>query len=176
MSRNLHFRIGSVTKTYTSTVVLQLYDEGLINLDDPIGKYLPGLVPQEDKITIRHLLEMRSGLGDYNNSELAKFFEANPGRILTPEELMQFASFMIGEPGGEFNYTNTNYILLGILIEKVTNRTFEEQVKRRILQPLGMSQTFAPTDPEIPAPYAHGYRYEGGKLTDATFSLPPFLF
>jgi D-alanyl-D-alanine carboxypeptidase len=174
MSEDLYFRIGSVTKSYTATIVLQLVDEGNISLNDPIGKHLPGLVPREDEITVRHLLEMRSGLGSYGtNEEFAKMAEAQPGRAWTPEELIRLSSSTIGDPGMDFDYNNANYILLGILIEKVTGDCFRKQVTQRILQPLGMSHTFVPTDMEMPAPFAHGYLVEDGKVVDGTDCLHP---
>ena len=79
MSKELYFRVGSVTKSYTATIVLQLVDEGKISLEDAIGKHLPGLVPRENEISVRHLLEMRSGLGSYGtNEEFAKMAEKYP--------------------------------------------------------------------------------------------------
>ncbi|TKJ46632.1 hypothetical protein CEE34_07985, partial [Candidatus Aerophobetes bacterium Ae_b3a] len=138
MSGDLYFLIGSTTKSYTATMVLQLVDDGLITLDEPIGKYLPGLIPRENEITIRLLLEMRSGLGEYGpNPEFEKFMEPNPLRACTPEQLIQFSLDKTGEPDKEFHYTNANYILLGMLIEKITNNSFRNEMQRRILQPLG---------------------------------------
>lgn len=177
MSEDLYFLIGSVTKSYTATMVLQLVDDGLIKLDEPIGKYLPGLVPREDEITIRFLLEMRSGLGDYGtNPQFEKFMEPNPLKVCTPEQLVKFSLDKTAEPDREFHYTNANYILLGMLIEKITNNSFRNELKRRILQPLGMSRTFMLREMKMPTPYAHGYRYEEGKVIDGTYSLHPSLF
>ncbi len=177
ISEDLYFLIGSVTKSYTATMVLQLVDDGLIKLDGPIGKYLPGLVPRENEITIRFLLEMRSGLGDYGpNPEFEKFMEPNSLKACTPEQLVKFSLDKTGEPDKEFHYTNANYILLGMLIEKVTNNSFSNELKRRILQPLGMSHTFMLTEMKMPTPYAHGYRYEEGKVVDGTYSIHPSLF
>lgn len=177
MSEDLYFAIGSVTKSYTATMVLQLVDDGLIKLDEPIGKHLPGLVPRENEITIRLLLEMRSGLGDYGpNPEFEKFMEPNPLPACTPEQLVKFSLDRAGEPDKEFHYTNINYILLGMLIEKVPDNSFRNELKRRILQPLGMSHTFMLREMKMPTPYAHGYRYEDGKVIDGTYSIHPSLF
>lgn len=177
ISKDLYFMIGSTTKSYTATMVLQLVDDGLIKLDEPIGKYLPGLVPRENKITIRHLLEMRSGLGDYQtNPEFLKFMEPDPLRACTPEQLVRFSLDKTGEPDREFHYTNANYILLGMLIEKVTKNSLSSEMKRRILQPLGMSHTFMLTELKMPTPYAHGYLYKEGKVVDSTYSIHPSLF
>jgi len=177
ISRDLYFMIGSTTKSYTATMVLQLVDDGLVKLDDPIGKYLPGLVPREDKITIRHLLEMRSGLGAYGrNPEFTKYMEPDPLRACTPEVLVKFSIENTIEPDREFQYTNVNYILLGMLIEKVTTNSFSNEMKRRVLQPLGMSHTFMLMEMKMPTPYAHGYLYEDGKVVDATYSIHPSVF
>ena len=177
ISKDMYFMIGSTTKSYTATMVLQLVDDGLIKLDEPIGKYLPGLVPREDKITIRHLLEMRSGLGMYEqNPQFIKFMEPDPLRACSPEQLVKFSIHKIIEPDTEFHYNNVNYILLGMLIEKVTNNPLSNEIKRRILQPLGMSHTFMLTELKMPTPYAHGYLYEEGKVIDATYSIHPSLF
>jgi len=178
MSEDLYLAIGSTTKSYTATMILQLVDDGLIKLDEPIRKHLPGPVPRENEITIRHLLEMRSGLGDYGPSpQFQKFMEPNPLQACTPEQLIQFSLDKTGEPDKEFHYTNANYILLGMLIEKVTNNSFANEMQRRILQPLGMSHTFMLTEMKMPTPYAHGYRYEEGKkVVDGTYSIHPSLF
>ena len=177
ISKDLYFMIGSTTKSYTATMVLQLVDDGLIKLDDPIGKYLPGLVPRENKITIRHLLEMRSGLGAYGpNPEFVKFMEPDPLGACKPEVLVKFSLVNTIEPDREFHYTNVNYILLGMLIEKVTNNSLSNEMKRRILQPLGMSHTFMLTELKMPTPYAHGYLFEEGKVVDATYLIHPSLY
>jgi D-alanyl-D-alanine carboxypeptidase len=102
--------------------------------------------------------------------------EPDPLRACTPEQLVKFSIDTTTEPDKEFRYNNANYILLGMLIEKVTNNSLSNQMKRRILQPLGMSHTFMLTELKMPAPYAHGYLYEEGKAIDATFSIHPSLF
>lgn len=177
MSEDLYFAIGSATKSYTATIVLQLVDDGLIELDEPIGTYLPGLIPRENQITIRHLLEMRSGLGAYElNPEFLKLMEPDPLRACTPEELVGFSLDNTTEPGLEFHYTNVNYFILGLLVEKVTGSSFSDELKRRILQPLGMAHTFLRTEMEMPSPFAHGYQYAEGEVVDGTFSIHPSLY
>lgn len=174
MSKDLYFAIGSVTKSYVATMVLQLVDDGLVKLDAPIGEYLPGLVLRENEITIRHLLEMRSGLGDYGlNPQFFTMLEAEPLRVFTPEQLVKLSIDKTGDPDREFCYTNANYILLGMLIEKVTNHSLQDEMKRRILQPLGMSHTFMLMETKMPIPYAHGYYYEEGKVVDGTYLCHP---
>lgn len=177
MSGDLYFSIGSVTKSYTATLVLQLVDDGLFKLDDPIGNYLPGLVPRDNEISIRHLLEMRSGLGAYEtNPEFLKLMEPDPLRACTPQQLVEFSVEKTRGPDREFHYTNVNYFLLGMLVEKVTGNSFANEMKRRILQPLGMAHTFLRTEMEMPTPFAHGYQYDEGEIVDGTFSAHPSVF
>ena len=180
------YEIGSISKTITATAIMRLQEQRLIDIDYPLTEYLPefsilpplGFPADSDKpITIRLLLQMRSGLGDYGpNPQFEKFMEPNPLQACTPEQLVKFSLDKTREPDKEFHYTNTNYILLGMLIEKVTNNSFPNEMQRRILQPLGMSHTFMLTEMKMPTPYAHGYRYEEGKVVDGTYSIHPSLF
>ena len=174
MDQDLYFRIGSITKSYTATMVLQLVDEGHVALDSPIDRYLPGKVAGGEKITVRNLLEMRSGLGNYSkNPAFLKLLEKSPGRAWTPDELLNFSDTIQGEPGGSFDYNNANYIILGMLIEAVTQSTYREQVKIRILKPLAMTRTFVPISNDMPTPFARGYLYEQGTVVNGTFSVHP---
>ena len=174
MDTDLYFRIGSLTKSYTATIILQLVDEGLVALDTPIGHYLPGKVIDGEKITVRHLLEMRSGLGNYSkNPVFLHSLEENPLRIRTPEELLNFSNTIKGRAGGAFDYNNANYIILGMLIETVTGSPYRDEVKKRILKPLAMTKTFVPISNDMPTPFARGYLYKEGKVVDGTFSLDP---
>lgn len=174
MDQGLYFRIGSMTESYTATIVLQLVDEGLVALDTPIDRYLPGKVAQGEKITVRNLLEMRSGLGNYSkNPDFLKLLSENPGRAWTPDELLNFSNTIQGEPGGSFDYNKANYIILGMLIEAVTHSAYREQVKIRILKPLTMTRTFVPISNDMPTPFARGYLYEEGTVVDGTFFVHP---
>ena len=155
-------RLGSITKMFTAVVVLQLAEEGKIDLDETIGSYLPDIVPLADRTTIRHLLSHRSGVFDY--LEDSRFFiEAyrNPERTYTPEELVgmvaQFGAAF--EPGteGAWKYSSTNYVILGMLVEQVTGRALAEEMRQRIFDPLGLTHTFFAPD-EVPAgDLAQGY-------------------
>lgn len=162
-------RIGSVTKSFTATVILQLVDEGLISLDDTIDTYIAN-VPNGDKITLRQLGNMTSGLAEYTANPT---FSANINKTWTPEELvaMSAALGVKFEPGTSWMYCNTNYILLGMVIEKVTGNPLAEEIHKRIVGPLNMTNTFFATTPEIPEPFAHGYssNYGGIELQDMTF-------
>lgn len=161
MNPDLHFRIGSITKTFTGTVILQLVDEGKLRLDDPVAKYLPE-VPNGAHITLRELLDMRSGLYNYSeDNSFGQELEAHPDKVWTPQELVAiaFKHAPYFAPGQDFHYSNTNYILLGMMIEQVTGQPVESEFQQRIFTPLGMSHTLLPprTSAALPAPYAHGY-------------------
>ncbi|SHF14478.1 serine hydrolase domain-containing protein [Streptoalloteichus hindustanus] len=177
---NGRFRAGSITKTFLSTVVLQLVGEGKLKLDDPVAKYLPqfGL---DKRITVRMILQHTSGIFNYTGDTDANGknepgiplegseFLKNRYRTYQPEELVRFALSKPArfEPNSEWRYSNTNYILAGLLVEKVTGRSYASQVEQRILRPLRLWETTMPgTRFGIPGPHAHGYYSykENGKL------------
>ncbi len=159
MDTGLFLRIGSETKTFTVTALLQLVDQGKVGLDDPIGTYIPG-VPNGDVVTIRQLAEMRSGLPSYSASEqFGIAYLGNTQRHFEPEELLAFAFEMpvLGPPGTAFNYSNTNTVLLGVLVEKVSGQPFGEYLQEHIFDPVGLTSTSYPTDAALPSPHAQGY-------------------
>ncbi|MGW2260425.1 serine hydrolase domain-containing protein [Streptomyces sp. NPDC001780] len=183
---NGHFRIGSTTKTFTATVVLRLVAEGKIGLDSPADDYLPefGL---DRRITVRMLLQHTSGLFNhtgeyYDDGTVApgipwqgQEYVGHQFHTYQPEELVRLALSKPArfEPGTDWSYSNTNYVLAKLLIEEVTGRSLAEETQRLILRPLGLSGTLVPgASPEIPEPHAHGYyRYEHAgqwKVVDVT--------
>jgi D-alanyl-D-alanine carboxypeptidase len=161
---NGRFRVGSITKTFTATVVLQLVDEGRLRLDDTVEKWLPGVVPNGQHITVRQLLNHTSGLADYRLTlplpPKPEFLD-NRWRTWTAAELVQRAVArppMFEEPGSAFGYSNTNYTLIGQIIEKVTGQPYSDEIKRRVIWPLWLRDTKLPgTSPRIRGPHAHGY-------------------
>lgn len=159
MHADFYSRIGSVTKTFTATAVLQLVVAGKVRLDDPIGAYLDG-VPDGQTITVRQLAAMRSGLADYTNAEGFKAaVEADPRREFTPQELLGWA---YGQPvnfppGQKFEYSNTNYILLGLLVENVSAKPLGIFLQENVFGPLGMAHTSFPTGTQFPDPHPRGY-------------------
>ncbi|MGW4945545.1 serine hydrolase domain-containing protein [Actinoplanes sp. NPDC004185] len=181
---NSHFRIGSTTKTFVSTVVLQLTAEGRLSLTDTVDRWLPGLVQGRgnngDSITVRHLLQHTSGLYDYTEDDA--FF----GSLMTPEAFAQHrfdtytakqlvALAMNHAPnfaaGARWEYSNTNFILAGLIIEAVTGEPWAAQIRKRIITPLRLTGTSEPgTDPAMPAPAPNGYQLYGtdGVYTDTT--------
>ncbi|MFI5618177.1 serine hydrolase domain-containing protein [Streptomyces sp. NPDC051567] len=169
---DMNMRMGSETKTFTVTALLKLVDEGRVGLDDPIGRYVSG-VPNGDRITLRQLAGMRSGL--FNYSDDRGFFTAlvsDPQRPFTPQELLSYSFRHPVEfpPGAKFQYSNTNAILLGLVVEKVSGVALADYIDREVVRPAGMGHTVFPTGAEFPGPHAHGYTRQtaSGLTEDAT--------
>jgi D-alanyl-D-alanine carboxypeptidase len=172
MKTDFYIRIGSVTKTFTVSGVLQLADQGKLGLDDPIAKFVDG-VPQGDKITLRQLARMQSGLFNYSASpafQQAMF--ADPRRAFTPHELLNYAFAQPNQfpPGDGFEYCNTNTVLLGLVVEKVSGQPLHSYIQDHIVIPLGMSHTSFPTTNAFPEPHPQGYTVQtaDGKEAAAT--------
>ncbi len=155
------FRVGSITKTFVSTVALQLVGEGRLHLSDPVSRWLPGLVPGGDSVTVRMLLNHTSGIFDYaQDQQWVAAVTADPKRAWTPRELVAVAVAHppLFPPGTSWSYSNTNYILAGLVIEAAGGRPLKTQIQRRILGPLHLRDTSFPTrTPYINGYHAHGY-------------------
>ncbi len=139
------FRVGSVTKTFTATIVLQLVEEGALDLGDALADHLPGVVPKGDEITIRQLLGHRSGLA--NITEYPAWLErASRSSSIRPIDTLRFAARqpLVFPPGSDWGYSNTNYIALGLVIERVTGHSYARELEERILQPLELDETELP--------------------------------
>ena len=177
MSMDDHFRIGSNTKTMTVTVILQLVQEGKLSLDDPISKFRPD-VPNGRKITIAQLAEMRSGLYSYTSSKaFNRTLDDDPQKVWTPDELLAiaFKKPPLFPPGSQYDYSNTNLVLLGTVIEELTGMTASEAFQQRIFEPLGLTQTSLPEadDAAIPDPHPQGYQF-GTNVEDIdSYAVPP---
>ena len=170
-----HFRIASMTKTMTAAVIVQLAQEGKLRFDDPVSKYVQG-VPNGDNITIGQLLKMRSGLYNYTDApELAESLDRNPTKAWTSEELraIAFKHPPLFAPGAAFDYCNTNYLLLGLVAEKIAGQPLAGIFQNRLFGPIGMKNTLLPagTSNAIPEPYSHGYLYGSSSyaLVDAPY-------
>lgn len=169
--RDGQVRIGSNTKTFTAVVVLQLVGEGRVGLDAPVETYLPGLVRGDGidgrHITVRQLLQHTSGLPNYTEYDLQP-------RPYDPRDLLDIALRHKAHfaPGTKWKYSNTNYVLAGLIVEKVTGRDLAREIDRRIIQRLGLRHTYfpAPGDVTIREPHPHGYHREtaDGPLRDIT--------
>jgi CubicO group peptidase (beta-lactamase class C family) len=163
MNVKSYMHIGSITKTFTATIILQLAEEGRLRLNDPVSKYQPE-VPNGSNITIRELLSMTSGLFDFiEDKGFIPQLATNPTSVWNPKDVLAiaFKHPPIFAPGKEYSYSNTNYILLGMIIEQITHQSVEDVFQQRIFRPLGMSSTSLPPRKSsiIPDPHPHGYTY-----------------
>lgn len=164
------FRIGSNTKTFVSTVVLQLVGEGRLRLTDRVERWLPGLLPDGKAITVRQLLNHTSGLPDYGaDPRLLAPYQRNPAYYWAPNKLVGLVRTSPRSTG--FAYSNTNYIVLGLIIEKVTGLSASTEIQRRLLQPLKLpNSSFPLRDPHIHGPHLHGYLTGNGHLDVSVLS------
>ncbi|MGB3327713.1 MAG: serine hydrolase, partial [Thermomicrobiales bacterium] len=161
-----HWRIASNTKTFVATVILQLVDEGRLSLDDTLEPLIAG-VPNGDRITIRQLLGMTAGIYDYVRARpIAVDYPIDPNLAFVPEDALAIirASTPDFAPGERLAYCNSNYVLLGFIVELLTGNPIETEIQTRLLEPLGLTQTSFPRTSALPDPYAHGYndRTAGG--------------
>jgi D-alanyl-D-alanine carboxypeptidase len=172
----MRHRVGSITKTFVATTVLQLAGERRVDLDAPITRYLPGVLPRDlgRRVTVRMLLNHTSGLGDYS-AVLVADLEAVAQlrfRTFTPQELLAIGLSQppTNAPGERWSYSNTNYVILGLLVERLTGRPYAQEISRRILRPLGLRDTSFPgTSPFIRGPHMAGYvAWPDGSLRDVT--------
>lgn len=155
------YRIASITKTFTAVVALQLAEEGVVDLDAPVTTYLPDLdVPDADQMTVRMLLDHTTGLYNYlqDPSFLAGVYD-DPERVWQPEELIDYttANPPVAPPDTAWHYSSTNYVILGLLVEEVTGNPHAQEIRSRILEPLGMDRTYFPPDEELPEALPTGY-------------------
>jgi D-alanyl-D-alanine carboxypeptidase len=174
------FRVGSNTKTFVVTVLLQLVDEGKLSLDDSLAKFDVGVkVPNAEHITVRELCQMRSGLLDAYHAPELDSMNINAQTKITPRELVAIAVKHppLFAPGAQWNYSNTNYLLLGLIIEAVTHDTAQNEIQKRLLGPLKLGNTSFPVDQVgMAAPFSHGFALGKEKnWEDVTVTLPPML-
>ncbi|MEV7028116.1 serine hydrolase domain-containing protein, partial [Kitasatospora sp. NPDC093558] len=172
MALDSRVRIGSETKTFTVTALLELVDEGKVGLDDRISDYVDG-VPCGDRITLRQLAEMRSGLFPYtSDSDFAHDLLSDPTRSFTPQEALAygFKHDNTFGPGERFQYSNTNLVLLGLVVEKVTGRPLADVIHERVVRRAHLHRTFLPAGAEFPEPHPRGYTNQtlSGETVDST--------
>jgi D-alanyl-D-alanine carboxypeptidase len=170
-----HFRIASNTKTMTAAVIVLLAQDGKLRFGDSVSKYVQG-VPKGDEITIGELLKMRSGLPHYTDApEVTESLDHDPKRAWTPQEMLAtaFKRPSPSAPDTEYDYCNTNYVLLGLIAEHIEGKPLAQIFQDRLFGPLGMTHTLLParTSNAMPEPYAHGYMYGGSAyaMTDAPY-------
>jgi len=160
---DMHFRNGAVAISYVATVLLQLVDEGVVGLDDTVAQWLPD-IPHTDRVTLRQLAQMTSGYPDYvlGNDEFSTAIYADPFRAWTPEEILPYATTepLLYEPGTNWNYAHTDYVILGLALERITGRPVDELIRERVLEPLGLDDTVASQTATVPEPVLHAFSSE----------------
>jgi D-alanyl-D-alanine carboxypeptidase len=149
--RSQRFRIGSITKTFTAALVMQLVQEKKLHLRDTLARYLPGVVPAGRRITIRDLLQHESGLANFTDYT-GWLLRADRSRATTPLATLRFAASkpLLFAPGSLWSYSNTNSIALGLIVEKITGHSYAVELRRRILTPLGLRHTELPDTRKLP--------------------------
>jgi D-alanyl-D-alanine carboxypeptidase len=161
MDPSYQFRVGSLSKMFVATVAMQLVQEGTLKLDSPISTWLPGVVPNADRMTVRHVMSHTSGLFDYLDNRFMSIVLRDRNRVWRPQELLAYAvergPYFPPGARGRWRYSNTNYVLLGILIEKVTGNTLAKEIRQRILTPLNLSRTYFDPDERPEGLVVHGY-------------------
>lgn len=172
-----YVRIGSNTKTMTSTVILQLVQEGKLKLDEPISKFRPD-VPNGKNITIEQLATMRSGLYSFTfDRSFNETLDNDPQKAWTPDELLKiaFSHPSNDPPGKKFDYCNTNIVLLGLVIEQLTGMSARDAFHKRIFEPLKLTHTQLPAanDSSIPDPHPQGYQFLSNVQTIDSYAVPP---
>jgi CubicO group peptidase (beta-lactamase class C family) len=170
----MHFRNGAVAISYVSTLLLRLVDEKKVSLDDKVAKWLPD-IPNADRVTLRQLAQMTSGYPDYviGNDAFNAALYADPFHQWTTDELLAqvLSRPLLYEPGTNWNYAHTNYLILGMALEKATGQAMPTLLSDKVLAPLGLSQTANFDTPEIPSPVLHAFsseRREALKIPDGT--------
>lgn len=171
---DMHFRNGNIAVAYIGNLFYQLVDEGIVSADDPICMWLPEL-PAANCVTLEMLLNGTAGYPDFMPMDaFRKKLYADPFHQWTPEELIKqaFTEQPKFNPGSDWNYAHTNFVILGLALERAAGKPFGELMQERILTPFGLQQTAAPNTPQIPAPVLHSYTDERGHYEDATYWNP----
>jgi D-alanyl-D-alanine carboxypeptidase len=179
MSTHDRFRVGSVTKSFVATVVLQLVGEGKLALDDTVESRLPGVVKGGTGITLQQLLNMTSGLPDFLTDD--KTIDRSLGRgqwtrVWEPQQLVALANRHAPHfaPGKGWRYSNTGYVVLGMIVERVTGHPIAQELRTRVFRPLGLSATSFDSAPRIAGPHSYGYFRDGKRLLDVSDINPSY--
>ncbi len=166
--------VGSITKTFVAALISRLVEAGTIGLDDPLSKYVPTFT-NASKITIRQLLDHTSGIRDlFKVKAMNSAILANPGATWTADKVLAQIGSQLYAPGSHYYYSNTEYVLLGKVIEKATGKSVSSQIRTDFLTPLGMTHTFMQTEEQVTGPEAHGYMRKGSTVTNAAGKMIPF--
>ena len=171
------FEIASISKTFTASVILQLASEGALSLEDPISKWLTGYQYIDGSITIRQLLNHTSGI--YNFTDSWPFWSCmlnNRSKKFTPEEILSYISYRLFNPGAKYSYCNTNYILLGMIIKKITGNELSTEFHNRIFTPLQLYNTYLGCEDNIPIQMANGWMKNGSSFENIFLSPLTSIF
>jgi len=175
-STDMNFRLGAISIPYITSILLQLADEEVLSLEDPVGKWLPELeLPKANEVTLRMLANCTSGYPDYVPDEaFQKAFYADVFRQISQQELLDFAfaNEMPHEPGKGWTYAHTNFVLLGKVLSAATGKPLAELIEKRIIGKFGLPSAKNPDTPAIPKPVLHTYTRERGKYEEGTFWNP----
>jgi len=167
------FAVGSITKNFVATLIMLLFEEEVLSLDDPLSKWLPDYPYINNLITIRQLLNHTSGIYMFwDNDEIWEELVRDRAKVWTPEEVLSYIKEPYFSPGDGFHYSNTNYLLLAMIIEKATSSKLSIEFKKRFWEPMGISDAFLSQEEEIPAYQAHVYGDNfvfGNAESDLTF-------
>jgi D-alanyl-D-alanine carboxypeptidase len=173
-SRADHFRIGNVTESLTTTLLLQLVDQGRLRVDDPLSRWFPRL-PRARQVTLGMLARSVSGYADFVTTErFVRLFYGNPFRGWKPAQVLRLAFRRppLFSPGTNWAFSDTNFVLLGQVLRRAGGRPVDRLLRRLILRPLGMRQTAMWFNSNIPAPVMHGYSRERGRYEDSSSWSP----
>jgi CubicO group peptidase (beta-lactamase class C family) len=171
---DMHFRNGAVAISYVSTLLLQLVDEKKVSLDDKVSTWLPD-IPYTDRVTLGQLAQMTSGYVDYvSTPELTNEQYGQPFRNFTPEELIAISTRnpLLYEPGTNWNYSHTNYVILGLALEKITGKKMDALMQEKVLAPLGLDNTTDPGTPAITEPVLHAFTSERRQTLEIPAGTP----
>jgi len=172
-----HMRIASVAKAFNGAVALHLVDEGRLGLDETIGQRLSGMPAAWSAVTVRQMLNHTSGLPDYTQSKgFAEQAKRDPRGYVSPQKIIGWVRSGPLEfaPGSDYEYSNTDNIVVGLIVEAVTGRSYAQNLDQIVFGPAGLTQTSFPTKPALPQPFIHGYAVEvGGPPADVSTFLSP---
>jgi D-alanyl-D-alanine carboxypeptidase len=175
VARETLFSVGSISKTFVAALTLRLVERGTIGLDDLLSMYVPDY-PNAGHITVRQLLSHTSGLRDlFTSPGMAADILADPDRVWTAQEVLARIGKPYFSPGKGWRYSNTNYVLMGLVIEKATGRTVAEQVREEFLEPLGLNHTFLQSEEKPAGMLSHGYSTKGKANTRAIDSATDMI-
>jgi D-alanyl-D-alanine carboxypeptidase len=169
-----HMRIASVAKTYNGAVILRLVSQGRLRLGSTIGEVLPRLPRAWRRVTVRQLMNHTSGVPDYTQSAgFRRQFQTDPDGVVSPAKVLSWVRRdpLVFRPGSRYTYSNTDNIVLGLMAEDVTGRSYRTLLRRFVFRPLGLRQTSLPTAARIPRPFIHGYVTEPGSPPEDVSTL-----